>query len=151
MIFKLIWPQSTYCKCIAFISNKSDDARIFLEKDVSRALMKLGYTMKVMSTVAYQEFTQRNLNRRHLYWTRPWLLRIHRIPRRLLIDADEFGLHLNSANRKYGSSPCGLKIRKPGNYNRGTFKLTIILAVETGDPVIPAGVIDLVSNPCVWA
>ncbi len=69
----------------------------------------------------------------------------------LLIDADEFRLHLNSANRKYGSSPHGLKIRKPGNYDRGTFKLTIILAMETGDPAIPAGVIGLVSNPRVWA
>ncbi len=150
VIFKLIWPQSTYCECIAFISNESDDARIFSEKDVSRALMKLGYTMKVTSTVAYQAFTQRNLNRRRLYWTRPWPLGIHGIPRRLLIDANEFGLHLNSANRKYGSSPCGLKIRKPGNYDRVTFKLTIILAVENGDPEIPAGVIGSVSNPRVW-
>ena len=44
-----------------------------------------------------------------------------------------------------------MKIRKPGNYDRGTFKLTIILAVETGDPAIPAGVIGSVSNPRVWA
>jgi hypothetical protein len=100
VIFKLIWPQSTYCECIAFISNESDDARIFSEKDVSRALMKLGYTMKVTSTVAYQAFTQRNLNYRRLCWTRPWPLGIHGIPWMLLIDADEFGLHLNSANRK---------------------------------------------------
>ena len=68
-----------------------------------------------------------------------------------MIDADEFGLYLNSANRKYGSSPRGMKIRKPRNYGRGTFKLTIILAVETGDPAILAGVIGSVSNPRVWA
>ncbi len=68
-----------------------------------------------------------------------------------MIDADEFGLHLNSANRKYGSSPWGVKIRKLGNCDRGTFKLTIILAVETGDPAILAGVIGSVSNPRVWA
>jgi hypothetical protein len=66
VMFKLIWPQSTYCECIlAFIANESDDARIFSEKDVSLALRKLGYTQKViMSTVAYQAFTERNLNRR---------------------------------------------------------------------------------------
>ena len=151
VMFKLIWPQSTYCECIAFIANESDDARIFSEKDVSLALRKLGYAMKITSTVAYQAFTKRNIYRRRLYWTRPWPLGIHRIPRRLLIDADEFGLHLNSANRKYGSSPRGMKIRKPGNYDRGTFKLTIILAVETGDPAIPAGVIGSVSRPRVWA
>jgi transposase len=44
-----------------------------------------------------------------------------------------------------------LKIRKPGNYDRGTFKLTIILAIETGDPDIPAGDIGSISNPRVWA
>ncbi len=100
--------------------------------------------------VTYQAFTEQNLNRRRLFWTRPWPVGIHGIPRRWLIDADEFGLHLNAANRKYSSSPRGLKIRKLGNYDRGTFsKLTIILAVETGDPAIPAGEIGSVSNPCI--
>ena len=36
VVFKLIWPQATYIKCIAFIANKSNDARVFLEKDVSK-------------------------------------------------------------------------------------------------------------------
>jgi hypothetical protein len=67
-----------------------------------------------------------------------------------LVDIDEFGLHLNAANKKYGSSPRGLEIRKPGNYDRGNFKLTILLAVETGDPTIPDGDIGSVSNPRVW-
>ena len=79
----------------------------------------LGYMMKVTSTVAYQAFTERNLTCRRLFWTMPWLIGIHGIPRRLLIDVDEFGLHLNDANRKYGSAPQGLQIRKPGNYDRG--------------------------------
>ena len=91
------------------------------------------------------------MERHQLYWTRPWPVGIHGIPQHQLIDADEFGLHLNAANRKYGSSPRGLHIRKPGNYDRGTFKLTIILAVETGDPDIADGDIGLVSNPRVWA
>jgi hypothetical protein len=42
-------------------------------------------------------------------------------PRRFLIDRDEFGLDLNSANRKYGSSHWGMKVHQPGNYDRGTF------------------------------
>ncbi len=122
-----------------------------MEKDVSKALRKLGYTMKVMSTIAYQAFTELNLNCLCLYWTRLWPLGIHETPSRLLIDTDEFKLHLNSANRKYCSSPQKMKIHKPGNYNRGAFKLTIILAVEAGNMAVPAGVIGLVSNPCVWA
>ena len=120
VIFKFIWPQSNYCKCITFIANESNNARIFSEFKVKLALRKLGYTQKVTSTVTYQALTQVNLDRRGLFWTRPWPVGIHCIPRRRLIDVDEFDLHLNAANRKYGSAPVGLKIRKPGNYDRGT-------------------------------
>jgi len=74
-----------------------------------------------------------------MFWTEPWPVRIHGVPWRTLVKIDEFGLHLNAANKKYGSSPRGLEIRKPGNYDRGDFKLTILLAVETGNPTNPDG------------
>ena len=32
MMFKLIWLQANYCKCIAFIANTSDNVRIFWSK-----------------------------------------------------------------------------------------------------------------------
>jgi hypothetical protein len=38
VIFNLIWPQATYIKCITFIANKSNDARVLSEKDVSKGL-----------------------------------------------------------------------------------------------------------------
>ncbi len=69
------------------------------------------------------------------------------MPRRSLIDIDEFGLHLNAA----GSSLRGLKICKPGNYDRGMFKLTIILAVEAGDPAVANGLVGSLTMPRVWA
>jgi hypothetical protein len=71
--------------------------------------------------------------------------------RRRLINIDKFRLHLNAANKKYGSSPCGLKICKPSNYDRGTFKSTIILAVEAGDPTVANGLVGLLTMPRVWA
>ena len=64
-----------------------------------------------------------------------------------MIDTKKVGVHLNSTNKKYASSPKGLKICKPGNYNRGTFKLTIILAVEPGDAAVPNGQIGLLTLP----
>jgi hypothetical protein len=72
------------------------------------------------------------------------------MPRRSLINIDEFGLHLNAANKKYGSSPRGLKIRKPCNNHRGTFKLTIFLAVEAGDPAVANGLVGSLTMPRVW-
>ena len=115
VLFKMIWPQANYYECIAFIANETPNAKIFNQKAVSRALRRLGYTRKVTSTVAYQALTDRNLRRREMFFTRQWPYGIMGTPRRRLIDIDEFGLHLNAANRKYGSSPVGLKIRKPGH------------------------------------
>ena len=98
VLFKLIWPHLTYYECIAFIANEADVVKIFNEKIISRALCGLDYTSKVTSTVAYQAFTQRNLLCRRLFWNEP--IGIHGTPRRSLIDIDEFGLHLNAANKK---------------------------------------------------
>jgi hypothetical protein len=141
VLFKLVWPHLTYYECIAFIANEANVNKIFNKKNISWALCGLGYTSKVTSTVAYQAFTKRNLLHRRLFWNEPWLIGIHGTPRRSLIDIDEFGLHLNAANKKYGSSPCGLKICKPGNNDRGTFKLMIILVVEAGDPAVANGLV----------
>jgi hypothetical protein len=150
VLFKLVWPLSTYYECIAFIANKAHTVKIFNEKNISWALRGLGYTSKVMSTVTYQAFTQRNLLRRRLFWNEPWPIEIHGMLSRSLIDIDEFGLHLNAANIKHGSSPCGLKICKPGNYDRGTFKLTIILVVEAGDSAVANGLVGSLTMPRVW-
>jgi hypothetical protein len=46
--------------------------------------------------------------------------------------------------------PRGLEIRKPGNYDRGKFKLTILLAGEMGDPEILDDEIGFVTNVHVW-
>jgi hypothetical protein len=143
--YKMIWPQTSYFECIAFIANESSDSRIFNEMSISRALClcSLWYTRKVTSKVAYQALTltKRNLLRRLIFWDEPWPVGVNGFPRQHLIDADEFGLHLNAANSKYGSAPWGMRIQKPGNYDRGSFKLTIILAVEAGDgdPAIAPG------------
>jgi hypothetical protein len=92
----------------------------------------------------------RNLISRQQFWNELWPVGIQETPRRRVINADKFGLHLNTANKKYGSVPRGLEIRKPGNYDKGNFKLTNLLVVEMGDPAIPNGGIGLVTNPHVW-
>lgn len=154
VVYKTVWPHSYYLECSVFIANNSSDSRIFTDKEISRALLDLGYTRKVTSTVAYQAFTPRNMLRRELFWTESYPVGIHGTPCHLLIDIDEFGVHKKSANRKYGSSMKGFYIRKPGNYDRGEFKLTVILAVEPGNPALngqnpPA--LGSTERPRIWA
>ena len=79
-----------------------------------------------------------------------WPVRILSVHWRTFVDVDEFGLHLNATNKKYGLVPRGIEIRKPGNYDRGDFNLTIFLAVETGNQTFPDVEIGSVSNPRVW-
>jgi hypothetical protein len=55
--YKLIWHHSVNFDCIAFIANNFIDREIYNEKDVSRALLDLGYTQKVTSKKDYQAFT----------------------------------------------------------------------------------------------
>ena len=151
IICKLIWPQATYIECSAFVCNEASTAHIFPEWAVGNALRGLGYTMKVSSTVAHQAFLPRNVIRRNRFWSQPYPVGVRGLRRCRLIDIDEFGLHLNNANKKYGSSPKVLRIRKPGNCDRGTFKLTIILAIEAGDPAIADGLLGSVTKSRVWA
>jgi hypothetical protein len=61
VLFKMIWPHSSYYKCIAFIANESKDARIFFLVAMIMAPRKLGYTTKITSAVAYQAFTMREI------------------------------------------------------------------------------------------
>ena len=114
VMFKFIWPQATYLECIVFIANESSDAKIFNESAVGHALRRLGYTYKVTSTVAYQAFTERNILRRRLFWSRPWPVGIAGTRRCRMIDADEFGLHLNDANRKKRIVAKGTENQKAG-------------------------------------
>ena len=53
VLYKLIWPHAINVECIAFIANNSTEGKIYSEKDVSKALVDLGYSRKVTSTVAY--------------------------------------------------------------------------------------------------
>jgi hypothetical protein len=71
VLFKLVWPHSTYYECIMFITNKADVVKILNKKNISWDLRGLGYTSKVTSTVAYQAFMQRNLLCRRLFWNEP--------------------------------------------------------------------------------
>ncbi len=75
---------------------------------------------------------------------------IHGKARKRLININKFEMHLNGANKKNRSSPWGLKICKPGNYDRVMFILTIILSVEAGDPAVANGLVELLTMPRVW-
>jgi hypothetical protein len=107
-------------------------------------------TRKAASTTAYQAFSPRCMRLYDEFWSLPYPLGVIGTPRRRLIDIDEFGLCIESANRNFGHSLKGLRVRKMGNYGRGEVKVTVILAIETGDPVLPPQVPGSLQRPRVW-
>ena len=62
---------------------------------------------------------------------------------------DECGIEITRTNRKYGHCSCGIRVVKLGHYSRDT-KLTIILAVEAGDPALQPEVRGSIQNPRRW-
>ena len=122
---------------------------IYNRGTISRRMKELKMTRKAASTEAYQAFTPRNLLRAELFWTRPPPLGVFQIPRRQLVDFDECGIVLEQCNRSKGHSVTGVRIRKPGHYSRG-IKLTVIMAIEPGDPNLPPGTLGSVDWPRRW-
>ena len=58
VIFKLTHPEALLGQCVVFIAMHLEDAVVFQELDIARALKRLGCRRKMRSTVAKQAFTQ---------------------------------------------------------------------------------------------
>ena len=100
VLYKLVWPQAMYFECIVAISRYSRDTKIFSKWTICNNLRGLWCTHKVSPTAAYQAFTPRSILYHNLFWNRPCLVGIRGERHCRLVDADEFGVHLNDTNKK---------------------------------------------------
>ena len=117
--------------------------------ELSCRLAELDITRKRGSTEAYQAFPPRNILKRRIFWEEPLPFGVHGVARRRFIDIDECGIELQRCNRSCGFAFSGARVRKPGNYSRDV-KVTVILAIEPGDPRLPAHVYRSVQWPRRW-
>ena len=148
VLFLLAWPEARLDEIIAYIAN-TGNGRVYSRSQVSRRLKELGMTKKVGSTEAKQASLPINVFKREQFWTMHLPFGVHGCERRRLIDIDECGIELQRSNRKYGHSFTGIRVVKPGHYSRDT-KLTVILAVEAGDPDLPPEIRGSTANPRRW-
>lgn len=100
-----------------------------------------------MSTTAYQAFTPKNLKRHWRFWNLPFPAGIANVPQRELIDCDEMTLVISDANKNYGHAVNNIHVCKIGNYGRGEFKVTIIMAIEAGNPDLNDDVLGSIAHP----
>ena len=148
IMFLLAWPDARLDEIIAFLAN-AGNGRVFSRSQVSIRLNELGMSKKIGSTEARQASLPINLFKREQFWSMNLPFGVNGCERRRLIDIDEIGIELQRTNRKYGHSHTGIRVVKPGHYSRDT-KLTVILAVEPGDPALDPEVRGSVDNPRRW-
>ena len=116
---------------------------------ISNWMKELKISQKVASCEAYQAYTLQNCAHAWWFWTLPPPLGVTGVQHCQLIDVDEAGFELSCINWRQGYSATLIHIQKMGHYTRDT-KLTMIMAIEPGDPIIPPHQIRSVQNPCHW-
>jgi hypothetical protein len=147
VFFLFAYPSAHEDEIATFIYDSGGD--IYERSQISKRLKELKMTKKKASTEAYQAFYPRNILKCQRFWSQPPPVGVVDVPRCWLIDVDECGFDLSQTNRTSGHGHTSIRLRKPGNYSKDT-KLTIIMAVEPGDPTLPPNVYGSAAHPRRW-
>ncbi len=138
------WPDTTLDKMASFIFNERGG--LYSSQAISQQLAELDITKKRASTKGYQ--MQHPDMQFHVwgFWNCPSPLGVFQVPRRRLIDIVEFGVTLEKCNCTGGWAVTVHCVHKDGHYQHG-IKMTVIFAIEPGDPALPAHVRGSVECP----
>jgi transposase len=112
-------------QCCAFLQYFGANIEISDTYIVSRGLQALGFTKKKLSHINIR----RDPVQRQQWWTLPSPHGVFNVSRDRLVDIDESGIVLYSAERGFGHSPRGRRAVTLSPSPRGT-KFTLILAIS---------------------
>ena len=145
--FLRAWPEATLDEMAVFLYNEGGP--LYSKQVLSKRLAELEITKKRASTEAYQAQRADVQFRVWSFFNCPSPLGIFQVPRRKLIDVDEFGVTMEKCNRTGGWALRVFRVRKDGHYHFGA-KITVIFAIEPGDPRLPPHVLGSVQRPRRW-
>jgi len=134
-LYRIAFPKSNAAEINAFLYRAnygSLDFRFYSSSQITEAEQRIGLTTKKGSTTAYQALLPINKQKRWMYWNLPFPHGIADIFREDLIDLDECGVELSSADRKFGKSYVGKRVKQTGPYSKSE-KYNLLLAIS-GDP-----------------
>ena len=140
-------PTATIDEMAIHIYNEGGD--LYSTELISMRLRELEVTKKKVSTEAYQAERADVKWRVYTFWNHPPPMGVRGVPQYKLIDVDEFSITLEKCNRTEGWEIKCRRVRTDGHYKSG-LKLTVLLAIEPGDPRVPAGLRGGVDNPRRW-
>ena len=100
MVLLFANPDTTIDEMAAHIYNEGRE--FYSSQQISKRLKGLDITTKIASVEAYQAQAEAVQHHVFCFWNRAPPLGISQVPRRMLIDVDEFGVTIEKCNRKKG-------------------------------------------------
>ena len=130
-MYRIAYPKCSIAEINGFLFRANHgnlNFAFYHPSQISRAEQMIGLSRKRGSTTAYQAYFPINLRKRWVYWNLAFPLGIGGIPRSRIIDLDECGLFVETANRPHGKSSIGFRVREEGPYSKSE-KWTLMLAI----------------------
>ena len=137
-IYQMIYPKVNAANINAFLyrcNYGNINFQFYSHSQICKAESLIGLSRKAGSTTAYQALLPRNIQKRYNYWNYPYPIGIANCRWCQMIDLDECGLFLETANRKHGKAYVGLRVGEPGPYSK-TEKWNLLMAVCGEEGVI---------------
>jgi hypothetical protein len=131
-MYRIAFPHAQHAEINAFLYYQNFgniDFRFYSHSQLSLAESRIGLSRKKMSTTAYRAFLVENLLKRWIYWTQAYPMGIAGIPCANVIDIDECGIFLKTADRGHGKSYVGLRVNSMGHYSRNETKWTMMMGI----------------------
>ena len=135
VLYRLAYPKATQAEINAFLYRANFGNvmfRFYCASQITECENRVGLTRKRGSTTAYQALLPRNVFWRWRYWNMAYPLGIADIRQQDLIDLDECGIEMSTADRKIGKAYIGKRVSQTGLYSKSE-KWNLLLAIS-GDP-----------------
>jgi hypothetical protein len=137
-LYRITFPKATAAEINAFLFRANYGNvrfRFYSPSQISEAEKWIGLTRKKGSTTAYQALLPINKLKRWAFWNLPYPYGIADIRRQDMIDLDECGVELQTADRHHGKAFVGKRVSQSGPYQKST-KYNLLLAIS-GDGANP--------------
>ena len=130
--YRLVFPKANAAEINAFLYRVNFGNvmfRFYSPSQISKAEERIGLTKKRGSTTAFQAYLPINKFKRWCFWNLPYPFGIADISRRDMIDLDEMGVELKTAERGEGKAYAGKRVKQSGLYSK-TDKWNVLLAIS---------------------
>ena len=134
-IYCITYPKATATEINAFLYKTnygSLDFRFYSGLQITETEQRIGLTQKRDSTTTYQALLPINKQKRWIFWNLPYPYGIAEIWCQGLIDLNECGVEMSTAEQSIGRSYIDKRCKQSGLYSKSD-KLNLLLAISDDD------------------